>query len=98
MNVNDTEDTGQRKLREQAGVAVGAAEAGSEPNHQLSISATLHSEAALLADFTDLEAQLQSVLIDYPSVPLFPCGDLNCDLLKEPSFRESQHLISFPSS
>ncbi|KAF0314443.1 hypothetical protein FJT64_015098 [Amphibalanus amphitrite] len=26
-----------------------------------------HSEAALLADFTDLEAQLQRILIDYPS-------------------------------
>ena len=57
-----------------------------------------HSEAALLADFTDLEAQLQRVIIDYPSVPLVICGDLNCDLLKEPNFRARQHLSSFLSN
>ncbi|KAF0307390.1 Hemocyte protein-glutamine gamma-glutamyltransferase [Amphibalanus amphitrite] len=33
-----------------------------------------HSEAALLADFTDLEAQLQRVLIDYPRVPTVQPG------------------------
>ena len=57
-----------------------------------------HTEAALLADFTDLETQLQRVLIDYPSVPLVICGDLNCDLLKEPSFRACQHLSDFLSN
>ncbi|XP_043209363.1 interference hedgehog-like [Amphibalanus amphitrite] len=41
-----------------------------------------HSEAALLADFTDLEAQLQRILIDYPSVPLVICGDLNYGIIR----------------
>ena len=36
--------------------------------------------------------------MDYPNVPLAICGDLNCDLLKEPSFRASQHLNVFLSN
>ncbi|KAF0294380.1 hypothetical protein FJT64_007939 [Amphibalanus amphitrite] len=38
-----------------------------------------HSEAALLADFTDLEAQLQRVLIDYPREAL--AGDVDDELV-----------------
>ena len=56
-----------------------------------------HSENALCADFADLEAQLQRVLIDYPRIPLVICGDVNCDLMKEPSFRARQHLDRFLS-
>ena len=56
-----------------------------------------HSEMALCADFADLEAQLQRVIIDYPRTPLVICGDINCDLLKDPSFRARQHLSSFLS-
>ena len=56
-----------------------------------------HSETALRADFADLEAQLQRIVIDYPRVPLVICGDINCDLLKDSSFRARQHLSKFLS-
>ena len=56
-----------------------------------------HSETALQADFADLEAQLQRVVIDYPRVPVVICGDINCDLLKDSSFRARQHLSNFLS-
>ena len=45
-----------------------------------------HSVAALRADFADLETQLQQIFINHPKVPLVICGDLNCDMLKSPSF------------
>ena len=38
-----------------------------------------YTAAALDADFKDLEAQVQSVAMQYPAVRLFMCGDLNCD-------------------
>ena len=56
-----------------------------------------YTEAALRADFSDLENQLQRVLIDYPTVPLVICGDLNCDLLKDPGNHVRQHLGVFLS-
>ena len=43
-----------------------------------------YTAAALEADFSDLEAQLQRVVLDHPSVPVILGGDLNCDLLKSP--------------
>ena len=71
--------------------------AGSPADRLLAVSAAPPLWTALLADFADLEAQLQRVLIDFPRVPPVLCGDLNCDLLKDPSFPARQHLTSFLS-
>ena len=54
-----------------------------------------YSATALRADFTDLETQLQRVLIDHPNVPFVICGDLNCDLLKSASSPARQHISEF---
>ena len=56
-----------------------------------------YSATALRADFTDLETQLQRVLIDHPNVPFVICGDLNCDLLKSASSPARQHISEFLS-
>ena len=56
-----------------------------------------HSETALCADFTDLETQLQRVMIDFPRVPIVICCDLNGDLLRDFNFRARQHLCNFLS-
>ena len=56
-----------------------------------------HSVAALRADFADLETQLQQIFINHPKVPLVICGDLNCDMLKSPSFPARQHICDFLS-
>ena len=41
-----------------------------------------YTAAALDADFSDLESQLQGVMLDHPAIPILMCGDANCDLLK----------------
>ena len=38
--------------------------------------------ADLTADFSDLEAQFQRMIIDFPASKIIICGDLNCDLKK----------------
>ena len=54
-----------------------------------------YSVTALRADFTDLETQLQRVLIDHPNVPFVICGDLNCDMLKSANSPARQHISEF---
>ena len=56
-----------------------------------------HSDAALRADFADLESQLQRVIIDHSQVPFVIGGDMNCDLLKDPTFRARLYLSDFLS-
>ena len=47
------------------------------------------------ADFADLEAQFQRVIIDYPRLKVFLCGDLNCDWLKAASDPSRRALSDF---
>ena len=56
-----------------------------------------YTVAALQDDFTDLETQLQRVMIDSPGTPLLICGDLNCDWLKAPSDPARRRLEEFVS-
>ena len=73
-----------------------------ERNRQLIVCSVYRpprqTDAALRADFSDLETQLQRVLIDFPKIPFMICGDLNCDMLKEESFRARVHLSDFLSN
>ena len=72
---------------------MGAAETAEKPPayRRLTVS------TALRADFADLETQLQQIFINHPKVPLVICGDLNCDMLKSPSFPARQHICDFLS-
>ena len=56
-----------------------------------------YSATALRADLTDLETQLQRVIIDHPNVPFVMCVDLNCDMLKSASCPARQHISEFLS-
>jgi len=49
----------------------------------------------LKADFADLEAQFQRVIVDYPKSKLFICGYLNCDLRKPDSDQGRRVLSNF---
>lgn len=43
-----------------------------------------HTASAIEADFTDLEAQVERLTISHPKGTIIICGDLNCDMLKDP--------------
>ena len=56
-----------------------------------------HTVADLTADFTDLQAQLQHVIISYPHLKLLISGDLNCCLLKRDTEPAKRCLLEFVS-